>query len=72
MDKKKLIIVLSRFPYPLEKGDKLRAFHQIRYLSLSYEITLICLTDSLISDDQKEKLTPFCNKIITYKLNRFF
>ncbi len=71
MDKKKLIIVLSRFPYPLEKGDKLRAFHQIRYLSLSYEITLICLTDSLISDDQKEKLTPFCNKIITYKLNRW-
>ncbi|MEJ7659312.1 MAG: hypothetical protein WKG07_06630 [Hymenobacter sp.] len=23
----KLLVLLSRFPYPLDKGDKLRAYH---------------------------------------------
>jgi hypothetical protein len=29
----RILVLLSRVPYPLEKGDKLRAFHQIKELS---------------------------------------
>ena len=42
----KLVVLTSRVPYPLEKGDKLRIFHQIKHLSHSHEIWLICLNDS--------------------------
>lgn len=42
----KLVVLTSRVPYPLEKGDKLRIFHQIKHLSHSHEICLICLNDS--------------------------
>jgi len=28
----KILILLSRVPFPLEKGDKLRAYHQIKGL----------------------------------------
>ena len=29
----KLIYLTSRFPYPINKGDKLRSYHQIKELS---------------------------------------
>ena len=42
----KLVVLTSRIPYPLEKGDKLRIFHQIKHLAQSHEVCLICLNDS--------------------------
>lgn len=41
----KIVVLTSRIPYPLEKGDKLRIFHQIKHLSKSHEICLICLNE---------------------------
>ena len=41
----KLAVLTSRIPYPLEKGDKLRIFHQIKHLAKSHEICLICLNE---------------------------
>lgn len=42
----KLVVLTSRIPYPLEKGDKLRIFHQIKHLAKTHEICLICLNES--------------------------
>jgi hypothetical protein len=42
----KIVVLTSRIPYPLEKGDKLRIFHQIKHLSQKHEICLICLNES--------------------------
>jgi polysaccharide biosynthesis protein PslH len=67
--RKKLVILLSRFPYPLEKGDKLRAFHQIKELSNTYSITLIALTDTRVSKDSIEQLRKFCSTIYILKLS---
>ncbi len=41
----KLVVLTSRIPYPLEKGDKLRIFHQIKHLAKSHQICLICLNE---------------------------
>ena len=46
--KPKLLVLLSRIPYPLDKGDKLRAFHQIKDLNDSYEVILCCLSTHAI------------------------
>lgn len=59
----KLLVVLSRFPYPLEKGDKLRAYHQIRCLAEQYEIYLAAMHDEPVSDDALNQLKPFCKEI---------
>jgi len=40
----KLLVLSPRFPYPLEKGDKLRIFHQLRLLQEHCEICLVSLT----------------------------
>ncbi len=62
--------MLSRFPYPLEKGDKLRAYHQITELSKTYSITLIATTDSYIHKDSIERLRKYCTTIYIFRLNK--
>ena len=42
----KIVMLVSRVPYPLEKGDKLRAFHQLRHLAQRHEIHLFALNDA--------------------------
>lgn len=49
----KILVLTSRLPWPLDKGDKLRAYHQMRELARNHEVYLFCLASS------KEKhLTP--------------
>lgn len=67
----KLFVLLSRFPYPLEKGDKLRAYHQIKALSVHHEIHLCCLSDCEIQKDWIKELDQYCNSVTVHKLSKF-
>jgi sugar transferase (PEP-CTERM/EpsH1 system associated) len=67
----KLAVLLSRFPYPLEKGDKLRAFHQIKELSKHHDIYLICLTDQKIQENWRTEVQKYCKELHVFKLNFF-
>ena len=64
------MIILSRFPYPLEKGDKLRAFHQIKELSNVYSITLITTTDTTVKKESIEQLRKYCATIYLFRLSK--
>ncbi|MCB9223080.1 MAG: glycosyltransferase [Crocinitomicaceae bacterium] len=67
----KLFVILSRFPYPLEKGDKLRAYHQLKELHASgYEIHLCCLTDHDISEIGQKEIQKYCKELHVFKLNK--
>ena len=39
----KIFVLLPRIPWPLEKGDKLRAYNQIKQLSNDNEVVLCAL-----------------------------
>ncbi|HMM12719.1 MAG TPA: glycosyltransferase [Bacteroidales bacterium] len=66
----KIFVLLSRIPWPLEKGDKLRAYHQIRCLSRHHEIYLCALNTSSGVDQQKafRALQPYCKSITFIRL----
>lgn len=66
----KLFVILSRFPYPLEKGDKLRAYHQLKSLSKTNEIILCTLTDTSVKDEWIKNLEAFCSQVHVFKLNK--
>lgn len=68
--RKKLVIIVSRFPFPLEKGDKLRAFYQIKELSKSYSITLIATTDTPIKKESIDQIRKYCKTIYVIKLSK--
>ncbi|MBL0342118.1 MAG: glycosyltransferase [Bacteroidetes bacterium] len=66
----KIVFLLSRFPYPLEKGDKLRANqHLINLSAEGHEVHLIALSDSNISIDEIDKVRPYCKSIKIFRLN---
>jgi polysaccharide biosynthesis protein PslH len=71
MDKPALVILLSRFPYPLEKGDKLRAYHQIKELSRHFNIHLYCLSFHKVNKEHQEALMPYVQLIRVFQLNKF-
>jgi glycosyltransferase involved in cell wall biosynthesis len=68
--KEKLVVFSSRFPYPLEKGDKLRAFYQIQSLSENFDIYLICTSEKKVSIADVEKLKPYCKEIHYFELKK--
>lgn len=66
----KILVVLPRFPYPLEKGDKLRAYHQIVELSKRHEIYLFCVSHCSVADEDIKALEPYCRQIRVVRLNK--
>ena len=65
----KLLVLCPRFPYPLEKGDKLRIYHQLRILGRSHEVFLVALTDEAIDPEHRKKVEDIVShlKIFTLK-----
>jgi polysaccharide biosynthesis protein PslH len=58
----RILVALSRFPWPLEKGDKLRAWHQLQGLALAHEVHLVCLSDVAVSAADLAAL-GFCKSV---------
>lgn len=66
----KILVILSRFPYPLEKGDKLRAYNQIKALSKHHEIILFALTENSPTQNDIDNIKPLCSHLEIFKLSR--
>ncbi len=67
----KLFVLLSRVPYPLEKGDKLRAFNQIKELSKKHQIILFALNDTKLDEKAKVELQKYCSAISIIRFSKF-
>jgi sugar transferase (PEP-CTERM/EpsH1 system associated) len=66
----KVFMLVSRVPWPLEKGDKLRAYHQLKYLSRQHEVFLCCLSDGKIHPEALEQLQRITPHVQIIRLNR--
>ncbi len=69
----RILVILPRVPFPLEKGDKLRAFYQIKELSKNHEI-ILCALNHNPGLDKKEafkKLQPYCVSINFIDIPRY-
>lgn len=67
----KLLVLLSRVPYPLEKGDKLRAYHLVRRLARKHEVYLFCLSDTDTDPEHIAHLEQFCTSIEVVRIHRW-
>jgi polysaccharide biosynthesis protein PslH len=67
----KILVALSRFPLPIDKGDKLRAYYQIKDLSENNDVYLICLVAKQPSVKEINHLKEYCKEIILIKLSYF-
>lgn len=67
----RLFVILSRIPYPLDKGDKLRAYHQLRELSKRHEVILCCLHDETPHPRTEEILSSISSEFHLFRLQKW-
>jgi sugar transferase (PEP-CTERM/EpsH1 system associated) len=66
----KIAFIASRFPFPVEKGDKLRAFHHIRWLSQTHDVYLFALTHQTVAEEDIAVLKSICAEVSVYRISQ--
>jgi sugar transferase (PEP-CTERM/EpsH1 system associated) len=65
-----LLFLVHRLPYPPNKGDKIRSFHIIDYLSARYRLYLGAFVDNTDDWQYAEALRSLCHETCFVTLNR--
>ena len=65
----RVLVLASRIPFPLEKGDKLRIYHQLGALSATDEVILCCLSSKPPSEEQLNALAPWAREVHVLRLS---
>jgi sugar transferase (PEP-CTERM/EpsH1 system associated) len=58
-----ILYIAHRIPYPPNKGEKIRAFHQIRGLSDKHRVHLACLVDDREDLQYADALGKYCASV---------
>lgn len=66
--RRNLLYVVHRVPYPVDKGDRIRAFHLLRYLSRQANVHLACLADEPVSPESLSVLQRYCHRLAVVPL----
>lgn len=66
----KILCITSRVPWPLEKGDKLRAYHQLKRLAVNHDVVLFALADEPLHPDAIGELKKFCKGVHVHHHSR--
>jgi len=66
----KILIVAQRFPYPLDKGDRLTIYHLVKFLSERHQVSLITFKERSHDPAWDAELQPYCETINTLPENR--
>lgn len=67
----RLFVLLPRVPFPIEKGDKLRAYHQLQVLAEENEIILCALSEDKPHPDAYTKLIKVADKVHFIRFSKF-
>ena len=65
----RLAVVTPRFPFPLNKGDRLRIHHQLKVLQAHFDIDLHCLTFRRIPEAELDAVRDRCQTLTLYRLH---
>jgi sugar transferase (PEP-CTERM/EpsH1 system associated) len=58
-----ILYIAHRIPYPPNKGDKIRSFNEIKHLSSSHKVDLVCLADNIDDLKFKSDLEKYCRRV---------
>lgn len=59
----RILYLCHRIPFPPDKGDKIRSFHQIRHLGRAHEVHVACLVDDPADRVHVEALRRHCSGV---------
>jgi sugar transferase (PEP-CTERM/EpsH1 system associated) len=64
----RILFLCHRVPYPPNKGEKTRAFHQLRAMAARHEVDVFTLADDPLDLTHREALAAFCNRVTVARL----
>jgi sugar transferase (PEP-CTERM/EpsH1 system associated) len=59
----KILFLAHRIPYPPDKGEKIRAFQELKFLGARHTVDLYCFADTEAEASQQKALTSYCRRI---------
>ena len=59
----RILFLTPRFPWPLLRGDQLRAYHQLRLLAPRHRVTLVCFQDAPVAPEGRARVSAFCERV---------
>jgi sugar transferase (PEP-CTERM/EpsH1 system associated) len=61
-----VLFLAHRVPYPPDKGDRIRTFHLLRFLSRHASVHLACLADEPVGDGTLEALGRYAARVAVF------
>ena len=58
-----ILYLAHRIPYPPNKGDKIRSFHQVQHLAQKHNVYLVCVVDDHNDLQHVEYLRDYCRVV---------
>lgn len=72
MNRKKILFLTARFPFPLIGGDRIKSFHLLKHLSKEHDVTLIsCIHGEAPTPERLKPLTDLGIKVHTVTVTPF-
>ena len=68
MSTMRILYLAHRIPYPPNKGDKVRAYHQLRHLAAEHEVHLCTLVDDPDDMQHVDTLRQLCTAVDAFPL----
>ncbi len=69
---KRILFISHRIPYPPDKGDKIRSFNEIKYLSKNNLLDILTFVDNPKDYQYENQLKKYCNKLYIYPIKKLF
>lgn len=66
----KIVVVAPRFPFPLDKGDRLTIYHLLKFFSERHQVSLVCFLEPDQDPAWVEKVEPFCERVELVPLSK--
>jgi sugar transferase (PEP-CTERM/EpsH1 system associated) len=67
---KRLLFLVHRMPYPPNKGERVRAFHELKALSKHYRVTLATLAHTKQDLEAVAAVRQWCHKVLIARVGR--
>lgn len=71
MNRKKLFVILPRIPWPIEKGDKLRAYYFLKGLKEHYHITIFALYREKYDQETIAQIEAISDRYFFFRITLF-
>lgn len=69
-DDMRILFLAHRLPCPPDKGERIRAYHELKYLGERHEVDLFCFADTQQDAHKREQCQEICRSVYVEVLNK--